>query len=302
MKYLGSLVSGISRESLLEEVRLATDSLNKETIPAMVAASDYARATKFTNKENLELVRVFDRRIERSSEFQKQGNMFGDIAERLRAISIIMNDMTATLEAVLPENTFNEAMQADLANCLRYVEDVIFLNRFSMNMLNVFYEREMGEAVKNNEIEMIPKRVIRMVADYFEMYVGALNAMAVKKEVFKKVMAELAPLSVNQRGWEAVERNTPRSKIAPFTSGISNFSWSPILHLRQVFAQFQKSRYDSAKETRDTLQLRLQYLREKQEREGDNPALAEQISYTQARVNRLENQIREVDEDLAEVN
>lgn len=300
LNFTKNFLDGLSRTDIKEELRIAQGTLSKQVIPSFESAGIFAKAQKMTHKDNLALERQLKSDLE-SKGFAKQPTAIADIHLRLQTIDNVLTRIAEVLDKQAPETLYGEGMQANIAACLRYIEDVSFINTFSMNLINVVYEREMAESNNRNSIEAIPPVVVQQVKTFLGRYIDCLNKMAIDSSDFDKVMKELSSLSVSQRNWELMERSHGRSRMAPFSSLVSNFYWSPIFHLRQIPVQYQKARYDSAVNKREILEMRLLYLQEEQDRKGDNPQLAKQITYVQERINRLESQIRDVEEDLADL-
>jgi hypothetical protein len=103
---------------------------------------------------------------------------------------------------------------------------------------------------------------------------------------------------VNPNYERAADGQDETSKDPLYAVGLSGFIGNPIYQVRMAVAKWQNDRYNSAKVTLEQLTLRKIYLDSLKDKGDADPQLTEEIKYTQQRIDKYNQYLREVEEDL----
>ena len=94
---------------------------------------------------------------------------------------------------------------------------------------------------------------------------------------------------------DMVENNLERAQTDPLNLGIIPLPINLAYHIGRFIAERQAARYKSAIAERDSVQMRLMYLRQIDQGQAD-PILRGEIEVSQSRVEKLNYKIKEMEE------
>ena len=117
-----------------------------------------------------------------------------------------------------------------------------------------------------------------------------------KKADFDKRIKEIPAVTVGQDNIEMVEGNLERGRSDPLELNLIPLPINPFYIVGCWIAERQAARYKTAKAERDSIQLRLLYLRQLDAEGKGDPILKNEIEITQSRVEKLSYEIKEMEE------
>ena len=116
-----------------------------------------------------------------------------------------------------------------------------------------------------------------------------------KKADLERRLNEVPNVVVGEDNAELVEGNLDRGKADPLNLGLIPLPINLFYHVGRFIAERQAARYKSAIAERDSIQMRLMYLRQLEQGSSD-PSLRSEIEIAQSRVEKLNYEIKEMED------
>jgi hypothetical protein len=300
VSFIKSLLPHMSKDQILEDLRVTAGEMEQVVIPSYRDASVFFRSNKLRSDEAKDISDDFYRGFERGS-MSKQSSVIGEIDVRLNFIKENLTYVQGQIEAILERDVINEGLTAKKAVMIRAANQLAFISRFSTDLLNYFYvcEASASDADVAESMVLAPA-VIKHVKTNVKMFAMLLSDYGIPTEKFQAIYTKIPEVVVSSRNEASIAGLYKQSDIDPFDSPfVAGFTGNPIYHVRLLYAEWQASRYKAEKEKKRMLELRLLHLRLLQEKKND-PKLEAEINYIQSRVDGIERYMRSV-EDTVEV-
>ena len=298
MDFLKAVLPHIEKDTLVEDLRTTLDELDKIAVPSYNQAAAFFKAHKIQSEEIDALFVLFRRAYD--SKYPKQNNVVGDIAHALPALRDNVEFIMKQAEDILAEDILSEGLTAKKALVVRASEMVSFTTRYSIDFLSFLYEAEakaVGSAESYEAVKLPPitrAKVQAKVSDFARL----LADYGQDPKKFAASVTSVPEIFMNAKVADAVGSIYKELDLDPFHGSFrTGFIGSPIYHIRIVFAEWQASRYNAAKEKKTALELRLLYLKN-QDSKKDSAALEREIQYTQGRIDKIERHLQSVEDDL----
>ena len=299
MDFLKALLPHIEKDTLVEDLRTTLDELDKVAVPMYNQAATFFKVHKVQSKEIDALSNIFKRSYT-DSKHPKQPNFIADIAHALPHLRDNVEFTMKQAEEILSEDILSEGLTAKKALVVRSCELMSFITRYSIDLLNFCYEAEgkaVGAADSQEAIKIAPitrEKIQLKIADCARL----LADYGMDSKKFAASVASVPDLFINSKVADTVGSIYKEIDIDPFNKSFrTGFIGSPIYHARLIFAEWQTARYNSAKEKKTILELRLLYLKN-QDNKKDSSALEREIQYTQGRIDKIDRHLKSVEDDL----
>lgn len=187
-------------------------------------------------------------------------------------LSNFMTDKSLTVRESATIATLNNVW-----TMLIYISDIY---------LYIIYYETGKDLVKGKKKEIIDGTI------YFaELYTTYVN-------FFKKHVLDLKKLSDNKVGDDAVDLKHAMSNMdKKFKLPVNNFTYNPIYHFRLWITDLRIKQYDSLKEKKRLLDLKIHELRLDQHNKNDS-SLDKQIDYHENRLQKIEASIKEFETEI----
>lgn len=300
VSFIKSLLPHMSKEQILEDLRVTSGELDQVVIPSFQDANEFFRVNKVSSDEVKDITEDFYQGLERGK-IAKQSSIVGEVNVRLGFIKENLVYVQSQIEALLGRDVITEGLTAKKAILIRAANQLAFISRFSTDLLNYIYVQESSQVNADvaEVIELAPA-VIKHVKANIKMFASLLGDYGISNDEFTKIYTKIPDVVVSAKNEAAVAGLFKQSDIDPFNSPfVSGFTGNPIYHVRLLLAEWQASRYKAQKEKKRMLELRLLHLRLIQEKKQD-PKLEAEINYIQSRVDSIQRYMRDVEQDLEE--
>lgn len=298
INYVKALLPRVEREKVLEDLRVTTSELDQIVLPNYRQAADFFKANKLQSSDNKDLSDVFYRKTDLNG-MSKQSSFVNDIAHRMPFVRDNIAYVQEQIEILLERDVINEGLTAKKAILIRAAEQLSFLSRFSVDLLNLIYVNEAIEADSNvvESMQLAPA-IIKHVQVNFVMFAQLLGDYGIPTRDFEKIVGKVPDVVISSKNANSIVGIYKEQDIDPFTSGyVPGFVGNPIYHIRLAVAEWQAGRYKASKDKKKVLELRLLHLKLAQEKKS-NPQVEQEIQYIQGRIDRMERYQREVEESL----
>lgn len=298
LDFIKKLLPRVNRADVSEDLRTTEKEMTKIVIPAYQQAADAFRTIKLESEEVKTLQSVFSANS-KQLRMAAAKNFIIDINNRLKDLHENMVYIEGVLETVVDKDIITAGLTTRSAFVIRSASNMSFLSRFMLSLLNYIYTCE----AEHRDIEAEPgieisKAERSYVEQKFLTFVKLFAQYSNDHDEFKKIYEAIPDMIVNERTNKMLMAMLESKEADPLsTTGFSGFVGSPIYTVRLAFAQWQNNRYESAKAKKQQLEFRLLYL-ENQAKDRKDPALVNEIQRLQDRIEKLDYQLAETDQEL----
>lgn len=294
--FINSLLPRLRKDEVLEDLRVTLGELNNNVIPAFEDAERFFKESKFKSEDNTGLNTVFYRNYDLSKS-GRAGNLVLEVASKLKNVRENLECVRDMNEDALEEDIIKEGLTAKKAILVRSAEQLSFLTRYSVDLLNYVYAAEAKKA--GSEAGELLKIQITRVESNVSNFARVLSVFGAEPKAFLKFFETIPDIVVNDKTHAAIAAVYDDDKLDPFGSKIAvGFEGNPIYHFRLVVAEWQADRYKNAKDKKRMLELRLLNLKLLQENNND-PKLEQEINYIQNRIESLDYKMAKMEQSVA---
>ena len=298
LDFIKKLLPRVNRSDIADDLRTTEKEMTKIVMPSYQQAADAFRTIKLQSVEVESLQAVFSANF-KANRHSSAKNFIIDINIRLKNLLENMTYMSTLLDTVVDKDIITSGLTTRSAFVLRSASNMSFLSRYMLSLLNYIYTVEANS--RDVEVEPsieISKAEVKYVENKFHAFVKLFAQYSAEPEEFKKLYEAIPDLIANERTNKMLAAMLESKEADPLAStGYSGFVGSPIYTVRLAFAQWQNSRYESAKAKKQQLEFRLLYL-ENQAKNRKDPALMNEIQRLQDRIEKLDYQLAETDTEL----
>lgn len=298
LDFIKKLLPRVNRSDIADDLRTTEKEMTKIVMPSYQQAADAFRTIKLQSVEVESLQAVFSANF-KANRHSSAKNFIIDINIRLKNLLENMTYVSTLLDTVVDKDIITSGLTTRSAFVLRSASNMSFLSRYMLSLLNYIYTVEaISRDVEVEPSIEISKAEIKYVENKFHAFVKLFAQYSAEPEEFKKLYEAIPDLIANERTNKMLAAMLESKEADPLAStGYSGFVGSPIYTVRLAFAQWQNSRYESAKAKKQQLEFRLLYL-ENQAKNRKDPALMNEIQRLQDRIEKLDYQLAETDTEL----
>ena len=297
--FLKALLPRLNKNKILEDLRITSSELETIAIPSYQVASEHFKLNKPESEEVKELINVF------YSHFNAQGggkksNLIEEISKRLPFVKENTDYILEQSENLLEKDIIREGLTAKKTILIRAAENLSFISRHSLDLLNYIYTCEANQAglkVEGFASETLAPGVSKHIQDNMGRFARILSDYSIPNKDFSKMISEVPEINVNDKNRGTMSSMYNEKDIDPLSGSQMQGFVNPIYHVRLVEAEWQASRYKANKEKKKLLEYRLLQLKMFNDEKSD-PKLEEEIEYLQTRVDRLGRYLIEVEESF----
>lgn len=298
LDFIKKLLPRVNRSDIADDLRTTEKEMTKIVMPSYQQAADAFRTIKLQSDEVASLQAVFSANF-KSAHYSSAKNFIIDINLRLKNLLENIVYMSNLLDTVVDKDIITSGLTTRSAFVLRSASNMSFLSRYMLSLMNYIYTVE--SISRDVEVEPsieISKAEMKYVENKFHAFVKLFAQYSAEPEDFKKLYDAIPDLIANERTNKMLAAMLESKEADPLAAtGYSGFVGSPIYTVRLAFAQWQNSRYESAKAKKQQLEFRLLYL-ENQAKNRKDPALVNEIQRLQDRIEKLDYQLAETDTEL----
>jgi hypothetical protein len=277
--YIKPLLPSFSKDKLYESADSTRAGIQDTTLPIAQTACDVYNGQKFLDKESQHISSVILGTV-------KGKNCFEAIVKCLNNAVGIM-DLAADFAK---KNCNNTELKGGLTyakvTVIRTINAAEFASTYTRKLINYILIREQMAADVGDVAMMSPKEE-GWVRENLTAFSAALKILDRKPEDFANHLKNIPDAIVSEASEATFRQTIGGSKYDPMGTRFFDVDWSPIYMIRMAVADWQDTRYRSAQEERQLLQLRLMKLEQTRGRTQD-AKLDKQIDHLQDRVTGLD--------------
>lgn len=288
--YLKGLMPRLQRSDLEEAIAKLNGELNETVLPIYESAMELFGERKFKSK----WVEQFDKLFEKEFRVKHKGNFINGIGTTLPFLVDNLNAIQRLAGKVEPSWS-KDAVSLLGLNLVRSVDQLNFLAQYARRLLNAALTMEMNIAEGKAETHDMQKSEIEWLNINKTMFLGAYSIMTMKRAELERRLKEVPNVVIGEESADMVENNLERPQTDPLGLGIIPLPINLSFHIGRFVAERQAHRYKSAIAERDSVQMRLMYLRQLEQGDAD-PILRGEIEVAQSRVEKLNYKIKEMEE------
>ena len=289
-EYLRTLMPRLQRSELQDAMSKLRSELTDTVLPSYETGSELFGTRKFRSG----WVQQFDKTFEKEFRIKHKGNFIEGINSTL---PYIMENLAAIerLVSKTESNWSKDAVSLLGLNLLRATDQLNFICQYARRLLNTALAMEVNVSEGKAETLDILKSEIEWLNVNKTMFIGGYSILTMKKGELERRLKEVPNIIVSEDTAEMVEGNLESAQVDPLNLNIIPLMINPFYHIGRFFAERQALRYKSAEAERYSIQMRLMYLRQLDNSEGDQ-ILRNEIEITQSRVDKLNYEIREMED------
>lgn len=298
LDFIKKLLPRVNRADISDDLRTTEKEMSKVVMPSYQLAADAFRTMKLDSEETKSLQAVFSANFKQHRSTSAK-NFLIDINIRLKDLFENMSYISNMLDTVVDKDIITAGLTTRSAFVIRSASNMSFLSRYMLSLLNYVYTVE----AMHRDVELEPgieisKAEMKYVESKFHTFVKLFAQYSAEPNEFKRVYEGIPDLIANDRTGKMISAVLSSKEVDPMSAtGYSGFVGSPIYTARLAFAQWQNSRYESAKAKKQQLEFRLLYL-ENQMKDRKDPALVNEIQRLQDRIEKIDYQLAETDTEL----
>ena len=295
LDFIRSILPRLHKDQILEDLRITSGELDKCVRPAYEDAAKYFKSGKLKSSESAEVSTAFYRNY-KGSHVNKQ-NMILEIESKLGNVIKNLAFVTEQNEDLLERDVLRDGLTAKKAILVRSAEQLSFIARYSIDLLNHVYMCEtktLDGAVTN----LVPIQLAALIANV-PNFAAIFSVFAKEPEKFKADFDTMPDVVLNEKTYASLSSVYDADKLDPLqTLLIAGFEGNPIYHLRLVVAEWQAERYKLNKDKKRMLELRLLNLKMIAEKNPD-PKIEQEIEYIQNRIESLEFKMKKMEDSVS---
>lgn len=290
--FVSALLSVFNKDTVLEDIRLTRGDLEKLQTTYNFAA-DLAKNWKFEDPTIKDMVKEFKSAISGPD----NGNPIVHIANHLKLVQKNLNIAEQLVQANMSGQMSALGVTYKQAAVLQYVNAIYLVSKYSRKWLNMIFTYEAAQYPDSGTVieESITKAERKWLENTFRDFLTAYKAVIGDHEKTLQKLNEVPETTVTDSSESNVAATVGASKLDPFHTGFIATKANPIYFIRMVIAEWQVARYNEAKEELRLIELRLQLMKELQQKRP-NAKLEKLIQQTESRVQDMQAKMAELED------
>lgn len=293
IEFIKSLSPRTNKSTVEKDLDSTLKELSTIAMPMVKSMADTTIASPLKS----EWVGVFESHIRAQLKFSKKSsNIWLDLYAALVNVQSNAEYLRKAVDDYLQEDTLRDGITGRAAHIIRLAGAVSFITTYTAEVCDYSLAQE---AVTLGDAESTPPAQAKYIRGSLEKYVRLLMDMSLPPKEFEKLFTSVPDMFLSEGNMATVAAMFTPKEIDPFRNlqTATNFTGSPIYMARLMWETWQADRFHAMKERKAMMELRLIHLQNKQAG-SDNPRLQAEIEGLQARINKYDRRIREVEASL----
>lgn len=281
--YVKSLFHTIKKEDVVKTLDFVFNNISQDVLPTLTDVIENADIKLIENSKILKNLSTFaDMRAKNNKEFLvKLKAIFEDFSSNYKLFA-------TTVDNELNDIVTNSATTPKDSAILKIINDIGAMNIFILDLLYII--------IMDKENSVLPSIKVKTVEANIPDFAQSLKFYS---KDFEKIIKDIPKLSdtimnIND-GKESmlsgVLQHIGLLTLLPQTNGFIN---NPIYHIRMWMVDREVAKYESLKDRKKMIELRLLELKLEDKGESD-AALQKQIQYYEEKINKLEYEIAKLE-------
>ncbi len=284
-RYLNVMSETIEKDNIVQSLDAVMTGISNDTIPsletlvkngdiAVIAKSEIlktiSKTTKIKGKDNKEFL-------------SKLKTVFLNILKSEK-------DLRKLVDKEIPDLITNKTATARTIAIIKLIDDIFGMSNYTLDLTYMI--------ITDPNKSDLPKKKFQNIRENISSYTSAL--LMYSKD-FAKTLTDLSKVS-NETIYDKEGNSGMIDKLLGTTGKLMNlpktqgFKYNPIYWLRMRLVDREIAKYESLKDKKRLLELKLLELRLQEKSESD-PALTKQIEYYENKLSKLEYEISELEDN-----
>lgn len=299
LNYIKSLLTRLSKDTIMEDIRITKGELQLGVIPAYDAADKYFSTSKLKSEAVLDLSNVFYRNYNGIKTRGGRTNIISTVNSVISNVLDNLNTVDTQLDDTLEHDVIKDGLTAKKAILIRAAEHISFISGYSIDLLNyIYYHESLSLLPKDNDNDsenVLTKAQIDYVETNIIAFAGVLSTYGIVNSEFVELLDKVPDVILNIKTAGPLSSVYSEKSIDPYGNYlISHFDSSPIYHIRLAIVEWQSRRYKLFKDKKRMLELRLLHLKMINE-DNPDPKVEYEINYIQNRIEGLEYKMKKIE-------
>lgn len=292
--FFSSLLPSFERSRIVEDIELIRKEVVEVLLPAFKTALATMAGKTWAHNEANAFNSTF---IAALPQFRQVGflggaqRIFADLPAKLDAIDKMVIEIFA-------KDVTKDTITYRKAAILQYLDTVRFAAKYTGRMLLRLTALETAALNKSEFSEPLSPAETSWLAANQSAYLQVMKLLAQHPKDLAALLEEIPDIAVVPDRVDLVKQTVGLDKIDPLKLNFLPPTFNPIYGLRLMYTEYQVKRYEEQVEEKRLLELRLLAMKEAHSGKQD-ARLAQQIEYTEGRLQRLSYKIAEMEKHAA---
>lgn len=297
--FVKSLLPSIERNTLLDTIDSTLVELTDYTLPAYSAALS---ANLFTDKyQPKSKWFIAKNKTYRSSGFPYSAALVPHIHAVLATMPVKLKWIRKQLEAERSTTLVSRGLSYQVASLIQLVSYAGFVSRYSRRFLLQTYCEEIPTYFARGDGSSLPTPFspieLNKMDELFPGFLELIAIFGIPDNQLANKLGKIPDYIVDPDDDGSVISSGTDEALDPLNVGFIPHRYNPIFHARMAIADYQHSRYLSAKEESQSLSLRLLAMKQARDAGQDvDPATNEVIRKTEGRLRDLNYKIGKMEQ------
>lgn len=289
--YLSSLLPSFTKSRIVEDCQITRGEIKDFSRPAYAMAAKDFKSYKFKSERIKPIADAFGRMVKGGHD-----NFIVTIDKGFQPMLENLDEVEKMIESIYADDVGGVALTYQKANLLQLVEIIGFVSRYARKLLIFTYAAETEQFPEAGTVftDAIVPAEIEWIEQNLVSFCTAFNIAITPTNKLKSALDGIPDIVVKQETAEAVSSTIGDKKLDPFGLKLIAPWLNPIYHVRMFVAEWQTNRYHEAKAELQLLQLHRLHLEKLKEGKPD-AKLAQEIKYTENRINKLSFKLKELE-------
>lgn len=291
--FIKNLNPRIKKTTVERDLESTLKELASFTMPMVKSMADTTSASPLKS----EWFDIFDSHVRDGLKTaRKSSNIWLDIYAALVNVQANGEFLTKCVNDYMQEDTLRDGITARASQMVRLVGAMSFVTTYTAEVCDYTLAQE---AVKMGDEDATPPAQAKHMRDDLGKYVRLLQDVSMAPKEFQTLFNDIPEIYLSTQNMATVSALFTPKQLDPFVNIKAADGWngSPVYSLRLMWETWSAERFHAMKERKAMMELRLIHLQNKLEG-SPNPRLESEIEGLQARINKYDRKIREVEASL----
>lgn len=288
VSYVKGLAKSFPLSRVREDVRVTSDELlNTTIIPVEKILKLFPSDSDFKSQT----FALYNEAILAELTGNKRGSMYTPIHGILKNAMAILSLVDGQLSADFSDNVTQSSITLSRATTLQLLDTVNFVGRYTRRMTDAIFIAETNASITGtDELKGITEGEIRYLSGNRDAYIRSLKILKTPVDQIESMLKELPEVVVADMKSAALSAIHGNEKMDPLRFGFVESRMNPIWRIGNAIADYQATRYKTAKQEKEILEIRIERYKAILARKPD-PTLARIIEGREAELDRLRGKL-----------
>lgn len=299
--YIKGFAKSFGKGRVQEEIDCTRDDLTKHTLEFLttnhrwLASNERDLVSKYYLESRDELIQGFSR-----SGYLRPTNPFTMLEQSLTNAVKILDFIDGWLNKTITEEQLSgTAMSLSKANVLQFLDAIGFASRYTRNWLDVVFSAESNNHNKIAETAELTPAQIKFLSENQSAWTRVISLLATPVHEIERLINDIPEIVVSEANPKLLAATQGVQKTDPFRFGFVQSRWNPIWLAVVISSDWQATRYKTAREEKEMLELRLLRLQKQLQANGGNdPRLSSIIEKRTAQLDKKRGQLAKMERTI----